>query len=112
MKKPRTKTIHYLEDPEIIQQRHEVIERCLDMLLAQFIDMDVKERIATISAVPRVILALEKVKESNYGYPNAGSAVRQYEAAFSRDASRQRDELTRSTAKLSDFSKDDDELEY
>lgn len=112
MKKPRIKTIHLVENTQEVEDRYKVIEKCMDMLLAQFPDMDVREQIATLSAVARIEFGRIKLKADNYVYPNAGSAVRQYEAAFARDASRQRDELTRSTASLSDFSKDDDELEY
>lgn len=83
----------------------------MDALLNQFHEMDVRERIATISAVARIEVVLLKLKEATYAPDRSGSTVRRYEKAFAANAARKRKALTGAAIALVE-DLDDDELEY
>jgi hypothetical protein len=95
------------DDPEPYDLSARIYDRMCS-LIDQWEEMNIRERIATLTAISRIQIAFDKLKstkESNGRDQSApGSAVKRYERAFQANAARRRD------ADDFDIDEDDDEL--
>lgn len=93
-------------------RRYIRLQEAMEILLDRFDDMDVREQVATISAIARIEIALIKIGESGYVTGASGATVKRYEKAFAANAASKRESIAGSAALLSSVDSDDDELEY
>ena len=84
-------------DPEDVNGR---LYSAMSMMLDDFDDLDVRERVAVISAIARIQVLMMKIREEPGAVASSGSKVREYEEAFKANATRSTKRIKRRTTDI------------